>query len=210
MDTKKITFIAFFIFLGTTFLQAQDYYSSRYLDRPISMGISLSPNLSWLQYGDEEEYSSSAKLGFSYGLTADFAFSPNYYFATGLLVNTLSSGVTTPAHTGTYRIQYVEIPLALKLRSTQRYFRNYYGQFGFTGGINVNGKQKVSPDYKRKDLQDDQLMRLALQIGGGVEWQLDHNLIFVTGITYNNGFTKVLKPGSPQSSYVALNFGVSF
>jgi hypothetical protein len=207
---KKVTLVALLFLLASPFLRAQDYYSSRYLDRPVSMGITLSPNLSWMQYGDENEYSSSAKLGFSYGLAADFAFSPNYYFATGLLVNTLSSQNTTPIHEGTYRIQYVEIPLALKLKSTQRYFRSYYGQFGFTTGFNVNGKQKVSPDFKRTELKNDQFLRMGLQIGGGVEWQLDHNLIFVTGLTYNNGFTKVLKPGSPKSSYMALNFGVFF
>jgi len=207
---KKGILLALFVLIGAQFLRAQDYYSSTYQDKPISLGITLSPNLSWMQYGDANGYESTAKLGFSYGLAADFGFAPNYYFSTGLLVNTMVSGATTPVHEGTYRLQYVEIPLALKLKSTQRYFRSYYGQFGFTSGFKVNAKEKVSPDYKRSELEGANLLRLALQIGGGVEWQLDHNLAFVTGITYNNGFTKAMKPGSPKNSYFALNFGVFF
>src|SRR5690606_24351736 len=114
---------------------AQDYYSSTYQYKPVSLGITFAPNMAWMRHGDAEDYRNTPKFGFAYGLLADFAFTENYYFATGLLINTLNSDVEYTDLTHSYRLQYAEIPLTLKLKSTMRYFRSYYGQFGFTGGL---------------------------------------------------------------------------
>lgn len=199
---------------------AQDYYSSTYQYRPVSLGITFSPNMGWMRYGDNEDYKSSPKFGYAYGLLADFAFTENYYFSTGLLINTLNSQTEHPdplssvayARTTTdYRLQYAEIPIALKLKSTMRYFRSYYGQFGFTGGFKLNAKHKEEGATSRSAMGSDaDFFRLALQIGGGVEWQLDHNLVMMTGLTFNNGFTQAIRVGEPRNSYVAFNFGIFF
>lgn len=177
--------------------------------------------MAWLRYGDAGGYQNTPKFGFSYGLLADFAFTENYYFSTGLLINTLNSesAYTDPAidytpgtdPTYSYRLQYAEIPITLKLKSTMRYFRSYYGQFGFTGGVKLNAKEKIPSSSSRTAMGDDaDFFRLALQIGGGVEWQLDHNMVMVTGLSFNNGFTRAIKNGEPRNSYVAFNFGVFF
>src|SRR5690606_12273186 len=110
-----------------------------------------------------------------------------------------------------YRIQYAEIHIALKLKSTQRYFRSYYGLFGFTAGFKLNAKEKQQGADTRTSLgKEADLLRLALQIGGGVEWQLDHNLVMMTGLTFNNGFTQAIRAGEPRNSYAAFNFGIFF
>jgi len=223
MRTKTILF-PFLVFLLLTSSNqsaiAQDYYSSTYQYKPVSLGITFAPNMSWMRYGDNDDYSSSAKFGYAYGLLADFAFTENYYFSTGLLVNTLNSEATYPdpvasapntAITNAYRLQYAEIPITVKLKSTMRYFRSYYGQFGFTGGFKLNAKEKEGDASSRTSMGSEaDFLRLALQIGGGVEWQLDHNLVMMTGLSFNNGFTKTLKNGDPRNSYVAFNFGIFF
>jgi len=214
-------FITLFSFI--TFQQeskAQDYYSSTYQYKPMSFGITFAPNMGWMRYGDTENHTSSPKFGFAYGLLADFAFTENYYFSTGLLVNTLNSEATYPDPASNasgslvsneYRLQYAEIPISLKLKSTMRYFRSYYGQFGFTGGIRLNAKEQAEGASSRTSLGNDaDLFRLALQIGGGVEWQLDHNMVMMTGLSFNNGFTRAVKQGDPRNSYVAFNFGFFF
>jgi len=222
MHTKTIRFLLL-AFLLVTFgerqVNAQDYYTSTYQYKPVSLGITFSPNMAWMRYGDSEVNKNNAKFGFAYGLLADFAFTENYYFATGLLINTLNteSDYTSVDYTPgtdltrTYRLQYAEIPLSLKLKSTMRYFRSYYGQFGFTGGVKLNAKEKEAGASSRTSMGDDaDFFRLALLIGGGVEWQLDHNMVMVTGLSFNNGFTRVVKDGEPRNSYVAFNFGIFF
>src|SRR5690606_38575127 len=195
---------------------AQDYYGTSYLYKTVSMGITFSPNVSWLRYGDENAYEGRAGLGFAYGLLADFAVSENYYFSTGLLINSLWTEAThndpqTAVTTKTqHRLQYAEIPLAVKLKSIQRYHRSYYGKFGFTTGIRVGGKERINDAQNRTKIDGANIFRLALQIGGGVEWQLDHNLNLMTGLTLNNGFTRAMKAGEPKNSYVSLDFGIFF
>jgi hypothetical protein len=212
--SKKTILLSFFALLFTFCYQrssAQDYYSSTYQYKPISLGITFSPNMGWLRYGDAGDYGSTPKFGYAYGLLADFAFTENYYFATGLLINTLNSESEYTDPSRSYRLQYAEIPISLKLKSTMRYFRSYYGQFGFTGGIKLNAKEKPAGASARSSMGSDaDFFRLALQIGGGVEWQLDHNLSMMTGLSFNNGFTRVMKGGEPRNSYVAFNFGVFF
>jgi len=216
--------VLFFLFVFTQPSLGQDYYSSTYQYKPMSFGITFAPNMGWMRYGDTEDHQSSPKFGYAYGLLADFAFTENYYFSTGLLINTLNhkSSYPDPAANAApgaaplrisneYRLQYAEIPISLKLKSTMRYFRSYYGQFGFTGGIKLNGKDQVAGTSSRVSMGNDaDFFRLALLIGGGVEWQLDHNLVMVTGLSFNNGFTRAVKQGEPRNSYVAFNFGIFF
>lgn len=216
-------FLFTLLFSFITFQQqgfAQDYYSSTYQYKPMSFGITFAPNMGWMRYGDTEDHKSTPKFGYAYGLLADFAFTENYYFSTGLLVNTLNneaeypdpvSSVPNTRLSNDYRLQYAEIPISLKLKSTMRYFRSYYGQFGFTGGVKLNAKEKKETVTSRSSMGNDaDFFRLALQIGGGIEWQLDHNLVMMTGLSFNNGFTRAVKQGEPRNSYVAFNFGIFF
>ena len=199
---------------------AQDYYTSYSSYKPVSLGISFSPNISWMRYGDTEGFSGTAGMGFSYGLLADFAVAENYYFSTGLLINQLWSdtSVDVPNVPGynslpgklQYRLQYVEIPLAVKLKSAQRYHRSYYGKFGFSAGLKISGKERVDNESNRRNIDQANLFRLGLQIGGGLEWQLDHNLRMMTGLTFNNGFTNAGDLGEPKNSYLSLDFGFFF
>ncbi len=200
------------LFVAPVHTSAQDYYATTYDYKPISMGITFSPNVAWLRYGDTEDYNGSSGLGFAYGLLADFAFSESYYFSTGLLINSLrtESEVSGPGFPGTFksaqRLQFVEIPLAVKLKSAQRYHRSYYGKFGFTPGIRVSGRERINDASSRTVIEGANVFRLGLQIGGGVEWLLDHNMRFMTGLTFNNGFTRVMRAGDPRNSYISFDF----
>lgn len=225
MPFKSLSlFISILSFLSIS-AKAQDYNSSTYDNKRVSMGIAISPNLSWLRYGDFDVKSSSAKVGYNYGLIADFAFSENYYFSSGLFIDNLRSQSqtynsqadgSTNTLTNNYRLQYAEIPFGIKLKSTQRYYRSYYGQFGFTMGVKLSAKQEILNENRvvvqeSNNMKGDaNLLRLGLQIGGGVEWLLDHNLRLMTGLSFNNGFTRVIKHGSANNSYVAFNFGILF
>lgn len=190
---------------------AQEYYTnSRSLDdKNFRLGLSINPNIGWLRY--DNDYDASAKMGFSYGLIADLGFATNYYFSTGLLINSINSEVTAEATSVSRDIslKYAEIPLTVKLKSEENDLGRFYGQFGFTAGLKVSGKEKIG-DGKKTSIDGDDLFRLGLQLGGGAEWRLNDNLALMTGLSFNNGFTRAIKDGKPKSSYVALNVGIFF
>ncbi|MDR2284969.1 MAG: PorT family protein [Sphingobacterium sp.] len=202
--------------ISTYDAQAQGYYYGR--EKNIRLGLTLNPNLGWLRY--EKDQKGSAKLGFSYGLIADLGFAKNYYFSTGLLINTINSRVEPEYFSldpdapklPKYRditLKYVDIPLSIKLKSTANEYGRFYGQFGFTAGVKVSGKQKIESDNKEA-LRGSDLFRLGLQIGGGAEWKVGNDMALLTGLTFNNGFTRAMKDGSPRTSFLALNFGLLF
>ena len=194
-------------------VNAQDYYNrsrNSSEEKNFRLGLSINPNIGWLRYDDE--YEATAKPGFSYGLVADLGFADNYYFSTGLLINSIASKVDFPVgdDRDKIRLQYVEVPLTIKLKSVEDETGRFYGQFGFTAGFKVSGKEKLAGATKYQSIEGDDLFRLGLQIGGGKEWKLNENLGLMTGLTFNNGFTRAIKDGKPKTSYLALNLGLFF
>lgn len=205
------------IILGTK-TQAQDYYyySETRSVKPLSMGITFSPNIGWLRYGDEKDYSGKTGVGFSYGLLADIGFSRNYYFSTGLNITALNTESNYPKDENNVRshhkqrIQYIEVPVAVKLKSAENFNRVFYGKFGLTVGAKISGREKINGSENRTTIPNANVLRMGLQIGGGAEWNLDYNLRLLTGLTFNNGFTRTMKAGEPKNSYVSLDFGFLF
>lgn len=204
-----VTLIATFFISNNTSAQYYGYED----EKNIRMGLMLSPNIGWLKYNNDFDVSN--KLGFSYGLIADIGFAKNYYFSTGLLINSINSGVKTNQSSTEQEdrdifLKYAEVPLTVKLKSELQNFGKFYGQFGFTAGVKVGAKEKPINGNKRS-LDGEDIFRLGLQIGGGTEWNLGGNLGLLTGLSLNNGFTRAVKgSGAPKNSYLALNVGILF
>lgn len=195
---------------------AQDYYTrsnnSNGEEKNIRLGLAINPNIGWFRYNDDT-YDGGAKMGFSYGLIADLGFSKNYYFSTGLLINSIASSANFPENKeyDMRRLQYVDVPLTIKLKSEENDMGRFYGQFGFTTGFKVSGKQRLAGETKKVDIDKEDLFRLGLQLGGGLEWKLNDNLALMTGLSFNNGFTRAInEAGKPKTSFVALNLGLFF
>ncbi|GAA4519244.1 porin family protein [Sphingobacterium thermophilum] len=196
--------------------KAQDYYTKSRAkgfddEKNIRLALSVNPNIGWFRFADDEN-NAGAKVGFSYGLIADLGFAKNYYFSTGLLINTISSKAEyADVKYDLQRLQYVDIPLTIKLKSEENETGRFYGQFGFTAGFKVSGRQRLEGETKKTSIPKDDLFRLGLQLGGGKEWKLSDNMNFMTGLSFNNGFTRAINnSGKPKTSYVALNLALFF
>lgn len=187
--------------------KAQYYYN----DRNLSFGLSFSPNYGWLKLEDDS-YDQEARFGYSYGLIADFGFTRNYFFSTGLQINTVNSRLIDNRGQSNkdLKIQYAEVPLAIKLKTEGNDLGKFYGLFGFTAGFKVSAKEKEINDSNYVKMSGADLIRLGLQIGAGAEWRVGYNHAFVTGLTFNNGFTRAIKSGAAKNSYVSLNLSFLF
>lgn len=199
-------------------------------------GLKAAPSIAWLKTDTKEVSSNGSKFGFSYGLMTEFNFAKRYAFATGLdvayrggklksifSINTggLDSTITTEA---TYKLQYVEIPLTLKLKTNEIGYFTYYLQFGLSPGVCIRGRE----DYKttgqsngvsygnsetdvdiKKDINN---FNLSMIIGGGVEYTLSGSTNLLVGVTFNNGFLDVIDGNElkANSNYLALTVGILF
>ena len=223
---KRILLLLLIVTL-TSSLFAQDGMKPDYGFR---LGLTAHPTIGWIK--PENGKGNGVNLGFSYGLIADFNFAENYSFATGLTVTTINGKSTEinpspyydPAVNANptafdlkYMLQYLEIPLTLKLKTEKQGETRWYGQFGITNDFNIGAKQDVqlagkSTETDRDIKKDINLYRAGLLIGGGVEYDVARSTSIMVGLTYNNGFTDISddKSRSVRNHYVGINFGVLF
>jgi hypothetical protein len=220
-----LTGLLFLLITGTAVAQngQEPYYGFR-------LGLTAHPTIGWTK--PETGTSEGVNLGFSYGLLADFNFAENYSFATGLTITSINGKGTeinpSPYHNAVinpnptpyelkYMLQYVEIPLTLKLKTDKIGLVRWYGQFGLSNDFNIGAKQNVSVNNTRiidgqNIKRDINFYRAGLIIGGGLEYDIAGNTSITTGLTFNNGFTDISddKSRSVKNHFVGINFGVFF
>ena len=155
-------------------------------------------------------------LSFSYGINTEFSLAKNYAIATGLSIVGTKASVSYPGIyiqqvndtvtldlpstvDATYRVKYINVPVALKMKTNEIGYMTYYGLFGFDLGAKYQAKGDLT--YKKTGLTSDPTLndedisekigffRAALIIGGGVEYNLAGNTNLVIGFTFSNGFT---------------------
>jgi hypothetical protein len=191
----------------------------------VRIGAYLSPNISWMHPtsskssdGDFLVNSNQSIVGFSWGLMADYFFTENYGFATGFQLNNTGGNIHVSRKTAgdtaisfvedadiTYRVQYLEIPFCLKLKSDE--IANgirIFGQLGLSAGFNIGKKATYNIKYWDADLHSmntvsgdkEKLygsftvapMNLQLNVGLGVEKKISRKMDFYFGVFFNNGF----------------------
>jgi len=247
---KKILLVAITIVLTINCLQAQD-------DRPVRLAFAIQPAISWIAPKGDILTNEGNRFGFSYGILTDFriAGNPNYAFSTGIFINSQGGTLTNNQfHDGKtlspdlsdapdalidafaetaeekYKIQYLDIPLTLKLKTNEIGYLTYYGQFGLDLSFNLKATKDV--DYKFDGIsapltiedqdvnKDINAIRTALQVGGGVEYNISGETYILAGIVWNNGLTNIFNheevkaddDGTPRliSDGTALSFGEKF
>ncbi|MGE0562107.1 MAG: porin family protein [Flavobacteriales bacterium] len=185
--------------------------------RSFRLGLHFSPNVSWLGLNTAGYEKDGARIGFAYGISTEFFLAKNYLFSTGFSINNIggnlkyegvydNAGVVSASEIKqNIKINYIDIPLTLKLRTNEIGYMTYYGNFGFVAGIRYNSKT----DYEYLDLNSIKktdvdntsnisLFNMNLIVGGGAEYNLSGNTNIMFGVTYHNGFVNVMKDKAHQ------------
>jgi hypothetical protein len=172
----------------------------------VKLGFQASPQLSWMTSSSEDILNVQTRFGIKYGLEADiFLYGiPRYSLNTGLYVTNHSFkaryDIDAPLILGDktlsnpvdikFKLNYLEIPLNIKLRSDQFYRLTYYGQFGLTNLINI-GATAVSSDSNLNGANVNESIgfyNLGLLMGAGAEYDVGGNTALNFGIQYTNYF----------------------
>jgi long-subunit fatty acid transport protein len=211
----KRTLISLLLLFLTANLFAQDL---RIPDYSFRLGLTAHPTFGWVK--PEIGKSNGISLGFSYGLLGDFNFAENYSFSTGLTITTINGKSTevrqlVAEYEYKYKLQYIEIPLTVKLKTAKMNEIRWYGQFGLSNDFKVGAKldAKTAGQPEINDGPADvKFYRAGLIIGAGGEFDISGNTSVVAGLTYNNGFTDITsdKNTSARNHYVGLNLAVFF
>ncbi len=256
---KKIIYSFLAISLVGTSLQtvsAQDIDSKK-----LRFGAFVAPNMSWMRptaaKSDDNVFSTKGegmKVGFTYGLMAEYRFADNYSLVTGLQINMTggrmnverliapedSSEAFVRTADFNYTLQYLEIPVALKMRTNLISGFRFFGQLGVTPSFNVSKKANFTTEvYENggnKTYADENVklkgslgitpILFQMNIGIGAEYPLSDQLCAYLGVFFNNGFapdvtnptkfnmpgytTATFKDGNTRLNNFALRLGLFF
>lgn len=214
--------------------------------RNLRFGAQLSPTISWLSSDHSKVLGGGADLGLKVGAVGEFGFAENYFFTVGigfglvhggklqfaeggdilpksLLSDEVSESVrhNFPADTKVdYRINYLEIPVGLKLRTREYGYMRYFAEIpiitlgavtGAKGNIDA-ANLDVNKENIRKDLRQ---LNAQWGLGGGLEYNFSETNAIVVGVYYHQGFFDITKKrpatdGKEVNHLVSLRVGVLF
>jgi hypothetical protein len=253
---KRVLLVLLVALLSVSGVQAQeslDYNKIRF-------GAYVAPTLSWMRptstKSDDKMYgveNGGSKMGFQYGFVAEYYFAENYGLVLGAQVNHTGgsinaklidsagkkAGWATKANMN-YNLQYVEIPVAIKLRTDEISNMRFFGQFGISLGVNIG--KKVTYDMEGYDANMNLVdyvsdgkeklsassgtaispVLLQMNVGAGLEYPFAPKLSGYVGIFFNNGFLPdvtspsnykglpAFKDGNVRLNNFALRLGMLF
>lgn len=164
----------------------------------VKLGLRASPHLIFNRLKGGSDTLSFEKDGVSlrpsFALFADFAFSQNYYFNTGIgYFSKKMKFKTTSQESGTssseYIAQYIELPVSLKLYTNEIDLdKRVYLQLGTNIDIKVYDEHKEGEDIVTKFRPID----MTFLVGAGVEIYLGTNTSFLLGMSYQRGLINVI------------------
>ncbi len=195
---------------------------SGHMGRKVRLGFKLDPGASVMRPQETGVDRNSGKFYFSYGVLADFLLdaSGNYAIASGLQISHMGSVLKYAVGKGLsrfnsapseydLRLQYVEVPFTLKLKTATAGGVDIYGQFGGFAGFPVRARANVISGTQKFDkenvLREITPINAGMIIGAGVEYPLTETLTGVVGFTFQNGFVDVTRNAKWNDGKVNVN-----
>jgi len=192
--------------------------------------VFVDPKFSWMTPDKKDVTSEGSKLGVNIGLAIDNFFGPNYAFTTGISIDNTGGllkydfekdiethGADTSLPIGStleYKLQYISIPLGLKLKTNEIGYFTFFTHLGLNTGINIKATGEVENyELDNTNISDEvKLFNLAYFIGAGAEYSIGGNTAIVLGLTYTNGFVDITKDTDNKvtCSNVTIRIGILF
>ena len=222
-------------FAALLIVLTSEAYSQR-KTTPFQFGFRFAPNIGWLKPDAEEYKSDGISMGYSWGFVGEYKFAENYAICSGFTIPMNSGRLKYPytdsKDTGTmyrkYNFKAIEIPILLKMQTKEIGYFTYFMQMGLATSINISAKAKDEfdvyyPDPKIVKKEPNiksttRFLRESLIIGLGAQYNLSGSTQLFGSLSFDNGFTNVLKAKNPISkqsesaisNYLELSFGILF
>ena len=218
---KRIFMFGVVAFAMVTVLEAQ----TTFRNRSVRFGFKVDPvfanSLKPSENGIER---SGSGFGVNYGLMTDVLFSDGRgAFATGIEVAHGSSELTfNTADRGLYRgeagssdqtyklnLQYLQIPLSVKLKTNPVNGFRFWGQFGTYMGALLKSRMDYSYGSTSGDnvnvMKQTNKVNIGLLVGAGAEYPIADKTDLFFGLGLENGFTDVTSNKDWKDGKVGLN-----
>ncbi len=194
--------------------------------------VFVDPKFSWMTPDLKNVDSDGSKLGVNIGLNVDKFFAPNYAFMTGISIDNTggllkydlvdgkpiktNGGIDTVPSGSTleYKLQYINIPFGLKLKTNEIGYFTFFTHLGINAGVNIKATGEVEGyELENDNISDEiKLFNLGYYIGLGTEYSIGGNTAIVLGLTYTNGFVDITTDSNNKvtNSNIAIRIGILF
>jgi hypothetical protein len=223
MMHRKIS-IAIILFLATSSVFGQVF----------RFGILFDPTITWLRSDVKDVTRDKARIGLDIGMKADYYFSWNYAFASGISLfnmggtlkyvngislNTRDEKVNIdPGGLVKYMVQYVKIPAAMKFKTSEIGRITYSADLGFDPMIRLSTRVNYwDKDDKNvvkniKANKETKFMNLGCHFGGGAQYSLGGDASIFAGLSFMNTFMDMTKQSHAKitSNNLVIRIGVMF
>lgn len=198
---KKIVISISFLFIFV-WGYSQDAYNIRF-------GLQLSPTFTWMQSDASQINRNGANLALKLAMMGEYYFAENYAFTSGLGFafnhgGTLrydpeddywKTNLSVQNADLKYSVQYIEVPVGLKMRTRQFGYISYYGEpyimFGFRSQSRGDIKGTEINDIDIKEFVTPLSMSWGLGVGG--EYGVSESTSLIFGLYFQNMFTDMTK-----------------
>ncbi|MCX7696542.1 MAG: PorT family protein [Bacteroidales bacterium] len=226
---KKVVFLmAVFTFYVNT-LKAQETET-----KLLRFGLQGNAGLCWMKTDQDSLQSLGLRLGYGYGFITEITLAKNFAVATGFdviyqggKIEKKGIKVAFPPDTvkelasriSTYRLQYLDIPLTLKMKTNEINYMTYFARIGGSFGLNLQAKAdenyKNIPGTKEFTLEkvnikeERKFFRVNFLIAAGVEYSLGGTTAALAEVSFTNGLTYLLDD-KVKGNYLQLKLGILF
>lgn len=197
---------------------------------PIRFNVHVDPQSAWFSSDENEVDPNGSIIHINAGLNMDYYFAENYAFVLGFGINNiggkllyadstifLSKGDTLllePNQSAKLNLQYIDIPIGLKLKTEELGYATYFLQLGFNPMFRLNAR--ASSDEASLDKEDVSesiiLFNLGYHVGIGVEYALGGSTALIGGLRWTGGLTDVADNdrANVKTNILSLHLGVLF
>jgi len=204
-------------------------FSSHIFAQSLSFSVVVDPQITWMNSDSKNTERDGTEFGFGGGLVMDHYFAENYAFSSGISILSTGGSLkyldslafqfggstdTIPAgSTIRYKLQYLTIPLSLKLKSNEIGYSRFFAHLGLNMHLNLKSSADINEDIQGEDIRDEvNFFMMSYFFGGGLEYSLGGNTALVGGIYYTSGILDVTSNSNYRThiSALSLRLGVKF
>lgn len=203
---------------------------SLHAQTPLRFNVHMDPQFAWFNSDDETVEPDGSIFHLQAGLQMDYFFAENYAFALGVGINNLggnllyadstefsSKGETLlvePGQSVKLNLQYIDIPVGLKLKTEELGYATFFLQLGFNPMINLNAKAtSEDASFEKEDIRESvNLFCLGYHVGLGIEYKLGGSTAVIGGIRWTSGLTDVTDNdrANVKLSALSIHMGILF
>ena len=196
----------------------------------MKFSVHADPQFAWFSSDEDNVVPDGSIFHIQTGIQMDFFFDRNYAFAFGFGINNMGGNLlytdstafysnedtiyVNPGQTIKHHLQYLDIPLGIKLKTEELGYATFFLEVGLNPMINLNAKASSADDILNKEniRESINLFNLGYHAGIGVEYRLGGSTAAIGGIRWSSGLTDVT--GNDRANItmkvISIHIGVLF